>query len=58
MQVGVKAQFQGSQGQLMFFFGNKGDAIQPAQVKAIRDANAGRLQFYTTEELLKEHPMK
>lgn len=25
-QVGVKAQFQGSQGQLMFFFGNKGDA--------------------------------
>ncbi len=26
LQVGVKAQFQGSQGQLMFFFGNKGDA--------------------------------
>lgn len=26
MQVGVKSQFQGSQGQLMFFFGNKGDA--------------------------------
>ncbi|TDU81845.1 putative membrane-bound dehydrogenase-like protein [Prosthecobacter fusiformis] len=39
-------------------FGNKADAIQPAQVKAIRDANAGRVQFYTTEELLKEHPMK
>lgn len=39
-------------------FGNKGDAIAPAQVKAIRDANAGRVQFYTTEELLKEHPMK
>jgi mono/diheme cytochrome c family protein/glucose/arabinose dehydrogenase len=39
-------------------FGNKGEAIQPAQVKAIRDANAGRVQFYTTEELLKEHPMK
>lgn len=26
LQVGVKAQFQGSQGQLMFFFGNKCDA--------------------------------
>jgi hypothetical protein len=27
-------------------------------VKAIRDANPGRVQFYTVEELLKEHPMK
>ncbi|BDA41202.1 AP-2 complex subunit alpha-1 [Coccomyxa sp. Obi] len=26
LQVGMKSQFQGSQGQLMFFFGNKGDA--------------------------------
>jgi len=39
-------------------FGNQADPIQPAQVKAIRDANASRVQFYTTEELLKEHPMK
>ncbi|GAA5137147.1 hypothetical protein GCM10023213_13460 [Prosthecobacter algae] len=39
-------------------FGNKADPIQPAQVKAIRDANVGRVQFYTTEELLKQHPMK
>ena len=26
LQVGLKMQFQGSQGQLMFFFGNKGEA--------------------------------
>ena len=26
LQVGLKMQFQGSQGQLMFFFGNKGDS--------------------------------
>jgi len=38
-------------------FGNKADPIQPAQVKAIRDANPGRMMFYTTEQLLKEHPM-
>lgn len=39
-------------------YGNKAGAIQPAQVKAVRDANPGRVQFYTTEQLLKEHPMK
>lgn len=39
-------------------FGNKADPIQPAQVKAVRATNAGRVQFYTTEELLKAHPMK
>jgi len=39
-------------------FGNKGDAIQPTQVKAVRDANAGRVMFFTTEELLKDHPLK
>ena len=27
LQVGLKMQFQGSQGQLMFFFGNKGDSL-------------------------------
>lgn len=37
-------------------FGNKADPIQPAQVKAVRDANPGRLQFFTTDELLKAHP--
>jgi mono/diheme cytochrome c family protein/glucose/arabinose dehydrogenase len=39
-------------------FGNKADPIQPAQVKAIRDANPGRVMFFTTDELLKQHPMK
>ena len=28
VQVGLKMQFQGAQGQLMFFFGNKGEAIR------------------------------
>jgi mono/diheme cytochrome c family protein/glucose/arabinose dehydrogenase len=39
-------------------FGNKADPIQPEEVKAIRDANPGRLMFYTVDELLKQHPMK
>ncbi len=39
-------------------FGNKADAITADQVKAIRAANAGRVNFYTTEELLKQHPLK
>ena len=34
-------------------FGNKADPITPAQVKAVRAANPGRMMFYTTEELLK-----
>lgn len=37
-------------------FGNRGDAVTPAQVKAVRDSQPGRLMLYTTEELLKEHP--
>lgn len=39
-------------------FGNKADPVTAAQVKAIRDANPGRMMFYTTDQLLKEHPMK
>ena len=39
-------------------FGNQADPIAPAQVKAIRDANAGRVMFFTTDELLKAHPME
>lgn len=38
-------------------FGNQADPVSAAQVKAIRDANPGRIQFYSTEELLKEHPL-
>jgi mono/diheme cytochrome c family protein/glucose/arabinose dehydrogenase len=39
-------------------FGNQADPIQPAQVKTIRDANQGRMMFFMTDELLKQHPMK
>lgn len=39
-------------------FGNQAPPITAAQVKAIRDANPGRVQFFTTTELLQQHPMK
>lgn len=39
-------------------FGNQAEAIQPKQVEKIRAANPGRMMFYNTQELLKEHPMK
>ncbi len=39
-------------------FGNQAEPVTAAQVKDIRAAQPGRLQFYTTEELRKEHPMK
>ncbi|HSJ04229.1 MAG TPA: PVC-type heme-binding CxxCH protein, partial [Verrucomicrobium sp.] len=39
-------------------FGNKAEPINATEVKAIRDANPGRLMFYTVDELLKQHPMK
>ena len=39
-------------------FGNQADPIQPAQVAKIRAANPGRMMFYNSIELLKEHPMK
>ena len=34
------------------------DPITAAEVKAIRDSNPGRMMLYTTDELLKQHPMK
>ncbi|MEO7318416.1 MAG: PVC-type heme-binding CxxCH protein, partial [Chthoniobacteraceae bacterium] len=40
------------------YFGNQADPIVPAQVKAVRDANPGRIHLFTVEELLKQHPMK
>ncbi len=39
-------------------FGNKADPVNPDQIKAVRDANPGRMMLYTTDQLLKEHPMK
>ena len=38
-------------------FGNQAGPIQPANVKTIRDANPGRVLFFTTDELLKQHPL-
>ena len=32
--------------------------VTATEVKAIRDANPGRMMFFTTDELLKLHPMK
>ncbi|WP_395740156.1 PVC-type heme-binding CxxCH protein [Prosthecobacter sp.] len=39
-------------------FGNKADPITPEEVKAVRSANPGRMMLFTTDELLKLHPMK
>jgi mono/diheme cytochrome c family protein len=38
-------------------FGNKAGAVSPDQVRKVRAANPGRVQFYTVEALLKEHPL-
>jgi mono/diheme cytochrome c family protein len=39
-------------------FGNQAPPIVPQQVKQVRTANPGRTSLYTTEELLKEHPLE
>jgi mono/diheme cytochrome c family protein len=39
-------------------FGNQSTAIKPDQVKAVRDANPGRVMFFMTDELLKQHPLE
>lgn len=39
-------------------YGNKFGPISTADVKKVRDAQPGRMMFYTTEELLKQHPLK
>ncbi|CAL1517792.1 PVC-type heme-binding CxxCH protein [Chitinophaga sp. MM2321] len=39
-------------------FGNKGTAISPEKVKEIRKAIESKKDFYTPEQLLKEHPME
>jgi len=39
-------------------FGNRAEPVAPAAVKKVREANAGRLLLYTTDELLKEHPLE
>jgi mono/diheme cytochrome c family protein len=39
-------------------FGNKAAAVQPADVKRVRESTKGRQGFYQTSEILKEHPLK
>ncbi len=39
-------------------FGNRAVPIEGSQVKRVRTANPGRMNFYTGEELLKAHPMQ
>lgn len=38
-------------------FGNQAPPIQAAQVQQVRTTQPGRTTFFTTEELLKEHPL-
>ncbi len=37
-------------------FGNQASAIQPEQVKKVREATAAKIDMYKPEDLLKEHP--
>ncbi len=39
-------------------FGNDGEVVTAEAVRTVREATKGRVNFYTVEELLKEHPMK
>ncbi|MBL9189668.1 MAG: ThuA domain-containing protein [Opitutaceae bacterium] len=39
-------------------FGNEAGPVHPEEVQKVRAANPGRMKLYTTEELLKEHPIK
>jgi len=39
-------------------FGNNGKLVSPATVKKVREATKDRVNFYMTEEILKEHPLK
>jgi mono/diheme cytochrome c family protein/glucose/arabinose dehydrogenase len=39
-------------------FGNNGKFVSPATVKKVREATKDRVNFYMTDEILKEHPLK
>ncbi len=39
-------------------FGNNGSMISSEQVRKVREATKDRMNFYTVEEILKEHPLK
>jgi hypothetical protein len=38
-------------------FGNEAAPIKAEEVEKVRAKNPGRMMLYTTEELLKEHPL-
>ncbi|NBV78688.1 MAG: dehydrogenase, partial [Verrucomicrobia bacterium] len=38
-------------------FGNNGKFVSPATVKKVREATKDRVNFYMTDEILKEHPL-
>jgi mono/diheme cytochrome c family protein len=38
-------------------FGNQAAPISAAQVEKVRKANPSRVNFFTVEEILKDHPM-
>jgi len=39
-------------------FGNKGSAILPEKVKSVRVSTENKVDFYSPDQLLKEHPME
>jgi len=39
-------------------FGNEASAILPGKVKSVREATQNKSGFYSSDELLKQHPMK
>ena len=39
-------------------FGNKASPVSPAKVKQVRTATKNKTGFYSSEELLKQHPLE
>ena len=39
-------------------FGNEAPAILPGKVKSVREATQNKTGFYSSDELLKQHPME
>ena len=39
-------------------FGNDGELVTAEQVREVREATRDRVNFFTTEEILREHPLK
>lgn len=39
-------------------WGNKGEFVSPEQVREVREQTEARVNFYMTDEILREHPLK